>query len=69
MHNPEPALYPQVDVIIPHFRDIGRLQRCLQSLSATRYPSMAIIVIDNGSGDPALEPLTAGYGGTLVSLS
>lgn len=30
---------------------------------------MAIIVIDNGSGDPALEPLTAGYGGTLVSLS
>ncbi|MEE9904655.1 MAG: glycosyltransferase family 2 protein [Chlorobium sp.] len=61
---------PQVDVIIPHYRAIDRLERCLQSLRRTSYPSMTIIVVDNGGGDPALRQLISRYpGARLLSLS
>ncbi|MBM3422281.1 MAG: glycosyltransferase family 2 protein [Chlorobi bacterium] len=61
---------PPVDVIIPHYRAIDQLERCLQSLRRTSYPSMTIIVVDNGGGDPALRQLISRYpGARLLSLS
>jgi GT2 family glycosyltransferase len=43
---------PSVDIIIPHYRGRDMLERSLESLEKTRYPSMGIIVVDNG-GDQA----------------
>ncbi|ABL65948.1 glycosyltransferase family 2 protein [Chlorobium phaeobacteroides] len=51
MIEPE-RLRPAVDIIIPHFRGLEMLERSLESLEKTRYPSMGIIVVDNG-GDQA----------------
>lgn len=61
-----PAVHPAVEVIIPHYRDTGRLERCLASLSKTRYPSMSVMVIDNGSGNPQIKKLIAGFSGVRL---
>ena len=48
-----PDELPKVSIVIPT-RDGPRLQRCLQSLCyRTSYPNYEIIVVDNGSQDPA----------------
>jgi len=63
------SVHPPVEVIIPHYRDVGRLERCLDSLSKTRYPSMRTLVVDNGSGNPELEQRLSGFSGVrLLSL-
>ncbi|HLZ83802.1 MAG TPA: glycosyltransferase [Caulobacteraceae bacterium] len=42
---------PRVSVIIPHYRDLGGLRRCLDSLAGQTYPAALteIIVADNAS--------------------
>ncbi|MBA4748300.1 MAG: glycosyltransferase [Sphingopyxis sp.] len=54
----------EVTVIIPHYNDLVRLDRCLQSLEAQTYPKAAttVIVADNASpcGPAAVEKLIAG---------
>jgi GT2 family glycosyltransferase len=61
--------YPTVEVVIPHYRDAGRLERCLDSLSKTRYRPLGILVVDNGSGKPELEKLVSRFPGVrLLSL-
>ena len=52
---------PAVEVVIPHYRGFEMLERCLRSLSATRYPSMRICVVDNASGEEALESLPSRF--------
>ncbi len=70
MSAPVSAVHPPVEVIIPHYRDAGRLERCLESLAGTRYPSMRTLVVDNGSGNPDLEKRLSGFSGVrLLSLS
>lgn len=44
----------QVSVIIPHFNGEMILRECLQSLVATRYEHLEIIVVDNGSSDQSV---------------
>ncbi|NTU96862.1 MAG: glycosyltransferase family 2 protein [Chlorobiaceae bacterium] len=39
--------YPSVEIVIPHFGRRDMLERCLESLEKTRYPSMRITVVDN----------------------
>jgi GT2 family glycosyltransferase len=39
--------YPSVEIVIPHFQRSDMLERCLDSLEKTRYPSMSITVVDN----------------------
>ena len=61
---------PAVEVIIPHYRDPDRLRLCLDSLSKTRYPSMTVLVVDNGSGNPELQTMLSGFSGMrLLTLS
>jgi GT2 family glycosyltransferase len=55
------SLYPLVDIIIPHFRRRDMLERCLDSLVETRYPSMGIIVIDNDGTEAGLVFLVKRY--------
>jgi glycosyltransferase involved in cell wall biosynthesis len=55
---------PKVSVIVPHYRDLARLDRCLTALGAQTYPAdqFEVIVADNASpeGEPAVAAVIAG---------
>lgn len=54
-----PASPPLVSIIIPTRNGQDILRICLDSLQQTSYPNFEVIVVDNGSDDPAaLELLT-----------
>ena len=56
---PEPA--PRVSVIIPTRNGLKVLEPCLNSLlRITRYPDLEVLVVDNGSDDPATLRFLAG---------
>jgi GT2 family glycosyltransferase len=55
------SLLPSVDIVIPHYRRRDMLERCLDSLAETRYPSMGIIVVDNGGTEAGLVFLVKRY--------
>ena len=59
--NNDEARYPTVSLIVPTRNRLDLLKVCLKGLLQTRYPGkLDIIVIDNGSDDPAtLEYLAA----------
>jgi hypothetical protein len=46
--------YPSVDIIIPYYKRLDMLERCLDSLEKTEYPSMNIVVVDNGGKQAGL---------------
>lgn len=48
---PEPA--PRVSIVIPTRNGHDILKMCLDSLCKTAYPNYEVIVVDNGSDDPA----------------
>lgn len=64
---PVPAPAPLVTLVIPTRNGLDLLRRCIDSIvEKTRYPNYDLIVVDNGSDDPAtlryLEQLAAqGY--------
>ncbi len=47
-------IYPQVDIIIPHYNGAEILLGCLSTLSKTTYPNFLITIVDNGSTDDSL---------------
>ena len=55
------ASSPSVDIIIPHFKRRDMLERCLDSLEKTIYPSMSILVVDNGGSQAGLVFLVKRY--------
>lgn len=44
---------PKVSVIIPTRNRLDLLRTCISGLARTDYPNMEVIVVDNGSDDPA----------------
>jgi GT2 family glycosyltransferase len=44
---------PRVSVIVPTRNRLDLLQVCIQGLARTDYPDLEVIVVDNGSDDPA----------------
>lgn len=62
----QPAILPQVSVVIPVKDRADELKRCLSSLAALSYPAekIQIIVVDDGSSDDS--PLVAQEFGALV---
>ena len=54
-------MYPSVDIIIPYYRRRDMLERALDSLAETSYPSMGIIVVDNGGTEAGLVFLVKRY--------
>lgn len=48
-----PASLPPVSVIVPTRNRLDLLRTCLEGLEATDYPELEVIVVDNGSDDPA----------------
>jgi len=53
--------YPAVDIIIPYYKRRDMLERCLDSLENTLYPSMGIVVVDNGGKEAGLVFLVKHY--------
>jgi GT2 family glycosyltransferase len=55
---------PQVSVVVPHYRDLARLDRCLTALGAQTYSPerLEIVVADNASpeGEAAVAKVIAG---------
>ena len=45
------AIPPKFAVIIPHFNDVPRLQRCLEALAPQLEDDIEVIVADNNSSD------------------
>jgi len=43
---------PDVAIIIPHYNDVVRLERCLVALGANDLAGCEILVVDNGSTQP-----------------
>jgi O-antigen biosynthesis protein len=59
-----PASTPLVSLIIPTRNGMPLIRRCVQSiLEKTTYPNYEILIVDNGSDDPA----TLGYFEAIVS--
>jgi GT2 family glycosyltransferase len=48
---PSPA--PSVTAIIPTRNHLPLLRKCVEGLRATAYPNVDLIIVDNGSDDPA----------------
>jgi GT2 family glycosyltransferase len=61
VHYPVPSPAPLVTLIIPTRNRLNFLKPCIESLLAkTTYPRFEILIVDNGSDDPAtLDYLTA----------
>lgn len=53
IHWMRPDTLPLVSIVIPTRNGYGILSQCLDSLRQTEYPNYEIVVIDNGSDDPA----------------
>jgi GT2 family glycosyltransferase len=44
---------PPVTVVVPTRNRVDLLKTCLSGIDATNYPDLKVIVVDNGSDDPA----------------
>lgn len=51
---PESPTMPLVSVLLPAFNEAERISKTLQSILASNYPHMEVIVIDDGSTDETL---------------
>ncbi|TXH34462.1 MAG: glycosyltransferase [Burkholderiaceae bacterium] len=56
-HRPDPA--PLVSIVIPTRNGESLVRQCLDSLKHTAYPAYEVILVDNGSDDPAALALFA----------
>lgn len=54
-----PAVPPLVSIVIPTRNGADLLKTCLDSLKTTRYRSIEVVVVDNGSDDPVALALMA----------
>lgn len=51
----DPAWTPEVTVLVPAYNEENVIERCLDSLIASDYPHLRIVVIDDGSSDHTAE--------------
>ena len=58
---PKPGASPRVTVIVPTSGRGDRLERCLRSLRALRYPCFDVLVVDNCPADPATQRIVKAH--------
>lgn len=46
---------PEIAIIIPHYNDVVRLERCLSALMENDLSNCEVLVVDNGSPQPLTE--------------
>ena len=51
---------PEIAIIIPHYNDVARLERCLSALSKNDLSGCEVLVVDNGSTQ-SLENMQAQF--------
>ncbi|WP_372675379.1 glycosyltransferase family 2 protein [Aquicoccus sp.] len=51
---------PDIAIIIPHYNDVVRLERCLSALMGNDLPGCEVLVVDNGSTE-SLEDVRAQF--------
>jgi len=59
---PKAAMMPLVSVLLPAFNEAERIGKTLESILASSYPHLEVIVIDDGSTDATLA-VAAGFAG------
>ena len=52
---PGPVFRPPVSIVVPAFNEAAGIDRTVRSLASTRYPSLEVIVVDDGSTDGTAE--------------
>lgn len=71
--NANPVIHPRVTVVVPHYNDLERLDRCLTALTAQTMPAdrYEIIVADNMSpvGLPAVAQVVAGRARVVLATT
>jgi GT2 family glycosyltransferase len=60
MTDEKPSI-PHVVAVILTWNDVDMTSRCIDSLVATRYPGLRIVVVDNGSNPPGCPILLERY--------
>jgi len=48
---PGPVFRPPVSIVVPAFNEAAGIDRAVRSLASTRYPTVEVIVVDDGSTD------------------
>jgi GT2 family glycosyltransferase len=61
--------FPVVSVIIPHLKGEDILRRCLKALQSCTYPSIEVILVDNGSTDGSSERIAGKHPGVRLIRS
>ncbi len=59
---------PDVFVVIPHRGGRAMLARCVKSIAASDYPNLAVVIVDDDSGDGSAEAVAAQYPGLVALL-
>ena len=59
---------PPVTVVVPTRNRVDLLKTCLSGLDAAKYPNLKVIVVDNGSDDPAALAYLDGLNGRNFSV-
>lgn len=52
---------PSVTIIILHYRGYDTLHRCLESIFDSRYGNFSVVLVDNGSRDGSVQPVSELY--------
>jgi GT2 family glycosyltransferase len=55
------SVAPKVTVVVLNWCNEGETAACLESLAASRYPALSILLVDNGSPDGSGDRLTARF--------
>lgn len=57
---------PKVTVVIPHWNGVEILKPCLQSLKASKYPDLEVVVVDNASSDDSVAFMEREFPGVTI---
>ncbi len=58
----DPDYCPPVTVIVPAYNEELVITKCIESLLASDYPELQIVVVDDGSTDRTFERVSAAFG-------
>ncbi|MDP6460959.1 MAG: glycosyltransferase family 2 protein [Gemmatimonadota bacterium] len=67
----QPKVWPKVSILVPAYNEAPRIERSLQSMLELDYPSLEIVVVDDGSSDDTFKiasQFTGTHGGIHIRV-